>query len=92
MATPSEQLELFPEIDLPSDHQIGGDYYKDMAIQPGEFAYVNELKSWEYNVVKRICRHRRGGKGVQDLRKAIHEILLIAEIEYGVDLRGNEEG
>ncbi len=78
------------EKDTPSDNQVGGDYYKDLAIQPGKFAYVNELRSWEYNVVKRICRHRRGGEGVQDLIKARHEIELIAETEYGVDLRDND--
>lgn len=75
--------------DTPSDIQIGGSYYKNLAIQPGKFAYANDLKSWEYSVVKRVCRHRRGGKGLEDIEKAIHELQLIAEIEYGVNLSGD---
>jgi len=74
------QGEMFPKA---SDMQVGGDHYKDLPIQPSLFAWKNELRGLEYNVVKRVCRHRRGGKGVEDIDKAIHELQLIKEWEYG---------
>lgn len=66
-----------------SDYQVGGEHYKDLPIQPGLFAWKNDLRGLEYNVVKRVCRHRRGGKGIEDIDKAIHELQLIKEWEYG---------
>lgn len=61
--------------------QEGGDHYKTMAIQPVEFITANKLTFLEGCVVKRICRHRRKN-GVEDLRKAIHEIELMIQLEY----------
>jgi hypothetical protein len=66
--------------------QVGGDHYKQMPIQPGFYSEKNKLTFFEGDVVKRITRHSRGGKGIEDLEKAIHEIKLIAQIQYGVDL------
>ena len=77
---PPRQMDMFPKA---SDHQVGGDYYKSLPIQPSFFAWRNELRGLEYNVVKRVCRHRRGGKGKEDIDKAIHELQLIKEWEYG---------
>jgi hypothetical protein len=68
------------------DVQVGGDHYKDLQIQPGYFSEVNRLTFFEGDVVKRVTRHRRGGKGVEDIEKAIHELKLIAQIQYNVDL------
>jgi len=84
MAKQSEQLDLFPQA---SDDQVGGDYYKKLPIQPSLFAWKNDLRGLEYDVIKRVCRHRRGGKGIEDIKKAIHSLQLIAEWEYG-----NQEG
>lgn len=54
-----------------------------MPIQPGYFSTVNKLTGLEFCVVKRVCRHSRGGKGREDIEKAIHELQLILEWEYG---------
>ena len=53
-----------------------------MRIQPAEFSTVNGLGFLEGCVVKRVSRHRSKG-GAEDIRKAIHELELILEYEYG---------
>lgn len=67
--------------DRPSKTQIGGDHYKNMAIQPTEFCQKNELNWCESNVIKYVCRHRNKN-GLQDLEKAKHYIDLLIEFEY----------
>ena len=64
--------------------QVGGTHYSDLAIQPAEFSEKNKLSFLEGCVVKRMCRHRRKN-GIEDLRKSMHEIQLIAKYEYGID-------
>ena len=65
----------------PYDKQIGGNHYKDMAIQPSEFINKNKLQFAEGNAIKYICRHSlKGGK--QDLEKAKHYIDMIIERDY----------
>lgn len=61
--------------------QIGGNHYKDMAIQPGEFITKNGLGWYEGNAVKYICRHKMKG-GKQDLEKAIHYLQLAIQDFY----------
>ncbi len=65
----------------PSKKQVGGDHYKDMAIQPSEFIYRNELNWLQGNAIKYICRHNRK-HGSQDIDKAIHYLELLKEWEY----------
>ena len=68
----------------PYDKQIGGNHYKDMAIQPSEFINKNKLEFAEGNAIKYICRHSlKGGK--QDLEKAKHYIDMIIERDYPED-------
>lgn len=62
--------------------QEGGAHYKGYAIQPVEYAQRNALRYCEANVVKYVTRHR-DKNGAADLRKAIHYIELLLEIEYG---------
>ena len=64
------------------DIQVGGSHYKDMKIQPVEFCQLNKLPFLESCVIKRMCRHRGKG-GLEDLQKAIHEINLLIQLEYG---------
>lgn len=66
----------------PSELQVGGDHYKKAAIQPAVFAEMNGLSHLEANVVKRVYRHSRGGKGREDIEKAIHELQLLLELRY----------
>jgi len=64
------------------DKQEGGDHYKGMKIQPVEFIHANNLPFLEGCVIKRVCRHSTKN-GAEDIRKAIHELNLILELEYG---------
>lgn len=61
--------------------QIGGDHYRLLPIQITEFCQRNELNFCEANAVKYVCRHRRK-HGAEDVRKAIHYLQLLLEIEY----------
>lgn len=67
------------------DRQVGGMHYKQLPIQPVVFAHKNKLTFLEGCVAKRICRHSRGGAGRKDIEKAIHELQIILELEYGDD-------
>lgn len=62
------------------DKQVGGDHYKTMSIQPGEFIRANSIGWYEGNAIKYICRHKQKG-GRQDIEKAIHYLQLVLE-EY----------
>lgn len=62
--------------------QEGGDYYKNMAIQPVEFITANELGFLEGNVIKYVCRHH-AKNGAQDIKKAIHYCELLLQTKYG---------
>ena len=64
----------------PLDDQVGGSHYKNMVIQPVVFIERNKLSFLEGSVVKRICRYRHGGKGLEDLQKIKHEIDLLIEL------------
>lgn len=63
------------------DKQEGGSHYKDMAIQPVEFIQYNKIPFIEGSVIKYVCRHRRKN-GAEDIKKAIHFLELLLELEY----------
>lgn len=68
------------------EEQVGGNHYKTCAIQPVEYSHKNGLGFLQGDIVKRITRfNREGGKGLQDLLKARHEIDLLLELEYPDD-------
>ena len=68
------------------DKQIGGDHYRGGGIQPVEYIEANGLGFLEGCCIKRLTRHNRaGGKGRQDIEKAIHELQLLLELRYGGD-------
>ena len=60
--------------------QTGGNHYKNMAIQPAEYAEKNGLSLLEGNVVKYITRWKLKGQPLSDLEKAKHCIDLLIEI------------
>ncbi len=60
--------------------QTGGTHYKNMAIQPAEYAEKNGLSLLEGNVVKYITRWKLKGQPLSDLQKAKHCIDLLIEI------------
>lgn len=60
--------------------QVGGEHYKTKGIQPIEYIYENNLGFCEGNVVKYVTRWREKN-GLSDLRKAIHYLELLIELE-----------
>jgi hypothetical protein len=66
-----------------TSEQVGGDHYKTCKIQPVEYIEANKLLFLEACVVKRVTRHAKsGGKGRQDIEKAIHELRLLLQLRY----------
>lgn len=63
------------------DRQVGGEHYRSFTIQPVEFITKNQLGFLEGCVIKRMCRYK-AKNGVEDLKKAIHEIELLIQM-YG---------
>ena len=62
--------------------QVGGDHYKDLAIQPAEFVHRNRIPYLEGSVIYYVTRWRTKN-GLEDLRKARHTLDLMIEIEEG---------
>jgi hypothetical protein len=69
------------------DQQVGGNHYKDFAIQPIEFIMKNNLNFCQGNVIKYVCRYAEKN-GIEDLKKAIHYINLLIQLEYGDENQG----
>ena len=63
------------------DEQEGGSHYKHFAIQPVEYIHANNLSYLEGNVIKYVSRHR-SKNGVEDIRKAIHYLEMIIQLDY----------
>ena len=66
----------------PLKKQVGGNHYKEMAIQPIEFIVKNRIPYIEGNIIKYACRHREKN-GAEDIKKIIHYAELLLELEYG---------
>jgi hypothetical protein len=64
------------------DIQVGGNHYKDMAIQPIEFTHKNNLNFCQGNIVKYATRYKNKN-GKEDLEKVIHYAQLLIDLEYG---------
>ena len=62
--------------------QEGGDHYKKLGIQPVEYIQANNLDFFQGNVVKYVTRNK-DKKGAEDIRKAIHYLQMILEMQYG---------
>ncbi|ALV25076.1 putative protein (DUF3310 domain) [Campylobacter iguaniorum] len=59
-------------------HQVGGDHYAKMTIQPIEFIIGNQLDFCQGNIIKYICRYK-DKNGLEDLQKAKHYIDILIE-------------
>lgn len=68
--------------------QEGGSHYKSMPIQPVEYITKNSIPYLEGNVIKYVSRHS-AKNGIEDIKKAIHYLQLIAELQYGTKLSSN---
>ena len=62
--------------------QEGGSHYKNLKIQPMQYALENKLDYAQANVIKYVTRHA-DKNGKEDLLKAIHNIELMIEFYYG---------
>lgn len=63
-----------------SDTQVGGNHYKQQAIQPWDYIAANDLGYFEGNVIKYVSRWKDKG-GVEDLRKAKHYLEKLIELQ-----------
>lgn len=62
------------------DTQVGGNHYKNLAIQPVEYIFKNNLGYFEGCVIKYVTRWKDKG-GVQDLEKAKHFLELLIDLQ-----------
>jgi len=60
--------------------QVGGLHYKNLPIQPVQYIHANGIGFFEGSVIKYVSRWRNKN-GIADLRKAIHFIELLIELE-----------
>ena len=59
--------------------QVGGSYYKTMAIQPLELGYANQYEACIYSAIKYVSRHRVKD-GAEGLKKADHCVRFAHEM------------
>lgn len=65
-----------------SNKQVGGKHYKEYPIEPIVFFHANKIPYLEARAIKYVVRHRAKG-GAEDVRKAIHFLEMLLELEYG---------
>lgn len=71
--------------------QVGGNHYKEFAIQPVEFINANKLSYLQGCVIKYICRYPLKGQDIQDLLKIKHYVDLILDQEYAASPTGESK-
>lgn len=62
--------------------QVGGDHYRNKAIEPITYIMENKLGYCEGNVIKYVTRHQEKGQA-EDIRKAIQYLKFILKHQYG---------
>lgn len=73
-ATPAEWDAL--------NHQVGGQHYHRMKIQPVTYIVENDIDYLSGTAIKYLSRHRHKG-GAEDIRKAIQFCEFILASQYG---------
>ena len=66
--------------DEPLTAQVGGDHYKNLAIQPVEYITANNLSYLQGSVIKYVTRYKNKN-GIEDLQKAIHFVKMMIQEE-----------
>lgn len=80
--SPTEGKVTVPEVSSSAlAIQVDGTHYKDMPIQPVQYNHANKLPFIEGSVVKYVSRHKNKN-GAKDIKKAIHFLNLLLELEY----------
>ena len=64
------------------EDQVGGNHYSKLKIQPVEYCFYNKIPAIESAVIKYCTRHKDKG-GAEDIKKAIHLLNILLELEYG---------
>jgi len=85
MLSTSEYIERImaqEKTGISAPKQVGGSHYSHKEIQPWDYIASNNLCYFTGNCVKYVSRWRDKG-GVEDLRKAIHYLEKLIEIEEG---------
>lgn len=59
--------------------QVGGNHYRNKAIQPVQFSMANDLDACAHSILKYVTRHREKN-GRADLEKALHFVDLRLEL------------
>jgi hypothetical protein len=62
--------------------QVQGAHYKNLKIQPVEYAHANQLDWFQGESIKYITRHKDKNKS-DDIKKAIHILQIYLKLEYG---------
>ena len=67
-----------------NSYQIGGDHYKNLAIEPWDvvatWTYNEQVGFYRGNVLKYLLRAFSKGKPLQDLNKAAHYLQKLIEV------------
>lgn len=86
MDKPTEKMidELLQWVSEKGSEQVGGNHYRNKAIEPIQYIMENKLGYCEGNVVKYVTRHAEKGK-TEDIRKAIQYCKFILKHQYGED-------
>lgn len=70
----------------PFDTQVGGSHYKKEGVMDvTEWCMSHNLDIGEFNVIKYVFRHEKKN-GIEDLRKAMHYLQMIAYMKYKENL------
>jgi hypothetical protein len=77
--------DIVPTEDRLNSHIHSRERYAQYGIQPIDYIFENNLDFFQGSVVKYITRHK-DKDGLEDVKKAMHFCILLAEREYGVKL------
>lgn len=61
-------------------NHVDGFHYKVFPIEPYQYAMVNKLNPYQFNVVKYVTRYKHKN-GIDDLRKAIRTLEMLIKVE-----------
>ena len=87
IGTPRGVFEAEAKAKSALDTQVGGSHYKDMAIQPWQameaWLTADEYRGYHKGVATAYLARERDKGGLDDIKKAIHHLQRLVEIEDG---------
>jgi hypothetical protein len=87
IGTPRGVFEAEAKAKSALDTQVGGSHYKDMAIQPWQameaWLTADEYRGYHKGVAIAYLARERDKGGLDDIKKAIHHLQRLVEIEDG---------